>query len=403
MATYFVCLDTCVLFDLVQELETGKAPEWWLDLKKLVEADGAKVLVPEVTLLELETCIRELEAKLLLATVKPELDPKAAQFLQNQERLAALMKEHLAHSLDHVAESLKDWRQKRIEGWKAEIQKLDTWLRSGHVIEYTETIGHRTKRRLIASRLPRSEDGSVKGKWQRDQDCAIVESLVWWFEKNKTADAILLFGTNDKKDGGFGQVEDGKGSLDKEKFEKDVGILDETFSKGLPPSQLFHDMAKLVKFATDKEAVKSLSAERAEAVQELKFKQEAEAQVLKQVVARFEMRIAINEPTPGVRRQRLVPGRRSGGVSFGPHWVEDPQGDHIIPVRLIVFQAPEQTTIMDADKPNRAGVGFERVGAFVAENLLVVIPLHGLPVPNFEKWKQEREAEGTVFHPVDTI
>ena len=71
-------------------------------------------------------------------------------------------------------------------------------------------------------------------------------------------------------------------------------------------------------------------------------------------------------------------------------------------MRLIVFQAPEQTTIMDADKPNRAGVGFERVGEFVAENLLVVIPLHGLAVDDFDLWKRNREAEGTMFHRVET-
>ena len=407
MAAYFVCLDTCVLFDLVQSLETGKVPEWWSELKAIVEAGDVKLLVPEITLLELETCRRDLEAKLLLATVNPELDSnapkfllesKASKLLQDQQRLAELMKDHLAESLDHLAKSLKEWRHKRIEGWKTEADKLDKWLREhGVAIDYSAEIAHRTKRRLIAGRLPWSEEG----RRRRDQDCSIIDSLVVFFD-NQLDDRILVFGTFDKKDGGFGQVEDGNGSLDKTKFEKDVGVLDETFSKGLPPSQLFHDMTKLVALVKDKGTVKSLTPERAEAVQELKFKQEAEAQVLKQVVARYEMPIAINEPTPGVRRQRLVPGRRSGGVFFGSHWVEDPQGDQIIPVRLIVFQAPEQTTIMDADKPNRAGVGFERVGEFVAENLLVVIPLHGLAVDDFDLWKRNREAEGTMFHRVET-
>jgi hypothetical protein len=73
--------------------------------------------------------------------------------------------------------------------------------------------------------------------------------------------------------------------------------------------------------------------------------------------------------------------------------------------RLIVYQVPStgQATITDADKPNLKSVGFERVGAFVARDLRVEVPAHGLPVPNFEKWKQEREAEGTVFEPVSTI
>jgi hypothetical protein len=74
-------------------------------------------------------------------------------------------------------------------------------------------------------------------------------------------------------------------------------------------------------------------------------------------------------------------------------------------VRLIVFRVPStgQATVIDADKPNRAGVGFERVAAFVAHGLLCEIPQHGLSVSDFDNWKLNREAEGTVFYPVSTI
>ena len=47
MADYFVCLDTCVLFDLVQSLETAKRPEWWSELKAIVEAGDVKLLSPK--------------------------------------------------------------------------------------------------------------------------------------------------------------------------------------------------------------------------------------------------------------------------------------------------------------------------------------------------------------------
>jgi hypothetical protein len=74
-------------------------------------------------------------------------------------------------------------------------------------------------------------------------------------------------------------------------------------------------------------------------------------------------------------------------------------------VRLIVFQVPStgQATVMDADKPNRPSVGFERVAAFVAHGLLIDVPLHGRPLIDFDAWKREREAEGTVFNEVQTI
>lgn len=72
--------------------------------------------------------------------------------------------------------------------------------------------------------------------------------------------------------------------------------------------------------------------------------------------------------------------------------------------RLVVLQAPGgQTTVFDYDKPHRAGVGFNRIGAFVAHDLKAEIPEHGLPVEDFPKWQKEREDEGTVFHPVSTI
>jgi hypothetical protein len=91
-----------------------------------------------------------------------------------------------------------------------------------------------------------------------------------------------VFGTFDKKDGGFGQVEDGNGSLNKEKkddekFEKGVGILDENFSKGLPPPQLFDDMTKLVSFVEKKEKPQTLTPE-----------EQAEVE-LKSVVSRAEI------------------------------------------------------------------------------------------------------------------
>jgi hypothetical protein len=45
---YLVCLDTSVLFDLVQKLETGKPPEWWSELKALIEAGNLALIVLEI-------------------------------------------------------------------------------------------------------------------------------------------------------------------------------------------------------------------------------------------------------------------------------------------------------------------------------------------------------------------
>jgi hypothetical protein len=332
MADYFVCLDTNVLVDLVQEIQAGKPPKWWDKLQKLIK-DGkkAKLVVPEITILELKSTLRDLESELGAATTKAEADAKENRPLQS-----------------HLADSLKEWRNKTVEGWKAEAKKLETWLRAipEQVIEYTESVGHRTKRRLIEGRLPRPQEKEKDGnsqqkKWLRDQDCAIVESLVVFFD-DKFDDRILALGTKDKKDGGFGQIEDGKGSLNKEKkegekFEKGVGILDKTFAEGLPPAQLFDDMDKLVSFIENEGKVKSLSPEEQAVAQELKLKQEAVAGVLTpgsgggttiQIVVGDISSAHANPPSVTIRGQRVMPAMRLGGVYRGAYLVQEPeQGD----------------------------------------------------------------------------
>jgi PIN domain len=228
MAEYFVCLDTNILVDLVEKFGSGKTTNAWEKLLKLVRDNEATLLVPEVTLLELETCVRDAEEELLAATTKTEADTK------NQ-----LLKEYLA-------QSLKDWRKKIVEGRKTEAGKFDKWLRANAFLPYTESIGHLTKRRLIAGRFPKppKDDPKANAKaaqWLRDQDCSIIDSLVTFFA-GKLDDRILAFAT---RDGGFGPIRKKEG----------IGTLDETFQEGLPPTQVFTDLSKLVEFVKDKRTV----------------------------------------------------------------------------------------------------------------------------------------------------
>lgn len=330
---YLVCLDTNILSDLVRKIEAGESPKWWADLRGLVEAGQATMLVPEITLLELETVIRDTDDK--IARELAQLPGKVSE---------RSVKEHLKK------DPLKDWRTKMVKGWKTEAEKVEKFLRAKpeHVIEYTAEIAHRTKKRLIAGRHPRppldepmSQNEPYK-KWLREQDCGIIESLASWFVGKKLDDSILAFGTKDgeKGDGGFGVVEDGNGSLDKKKFEKGVGILDETFADGLPPSQLFfQDMEKLVKFVEKEEKPKTLSPEEQAIVQELKLKQEAVAGVLTpgsgggttiQIVVGDTSGAHDHPPSVSVNAiggYRVMPGMRLAGFQHGPYLVEPAPDD----------------------------------------------------------------------------
>jgi len=329
VAIYCVCLDTNILSDLARRIEAGESPKWWADLRGLVEGGRVTLLVPEITLLELETVIRDTDDK--IAREITQLPSKVSDRSLKQ----------------HLKDSFKDWRTKIVQGWKAEAKKIEKILRAKpeNVIEYTAEIAHRVKRRLIAGNHPRpplddsTDPNSPYKKWLREQDCGIIESLIVWFDGKKLDDYTLAFGTADgeKGDGGFGSVEDGNGSLDKKKFEKGVGILDETFADGLPLSQLFfRDMEKLVKFVEKEETVKTLTPEEQAVVHELKLQQEATAQVLKPVVARMEMPLGWSQEPNGVIRaangnvitgHRVVQGFSLGGFQFGPYLVAGPQSE----------------------------------------------------------------------------
>ena len=83
MPHYFVCLDTNVHVDLVQEIQAGNPPKWWDKLQKLVKDDEAKLVVPETTVLEMESTLRDLESELGAATTKAVTDAKGNKTLQS--------------------------------------------------------------------------------------------------------------------------------------------------------------------------------------------------------------------------------------------------------------------------------------------------------------------------------
>lgn len=320
--TYFVCLDSCVLVSLYLNLRSGSEAKGFNELKALIEAKRTKLLVPQVTILELEKFVNNAERELLSTVARIET------LVGNEGQH---VKDNLGQAL---AEPLETWRKKKAEEMRAVADGIFDWLKTGEQLKFTLEIAHETRCRIIAGKFPHpkskqkrdsrqatdgdAEERKRKKEDRRDQDCFIIDSLISHFG-GKVSKKNLLFATNDNGFGTFGN--DG------------TGPLDDTFQAGLPPARIFNDLSKLVAFVKDKKTVALPTPDEVEAEkkreveeeikQEIKFEQEATAQILKPVVARFEMPIDIGPPGSASVTQRVVPGMRLGGVYIGPHLVQD--------------------------------------------------------------------------------
>jgi hypothetical protein len=257
MPAYFVSLDSSVLIEVLKEIWAGKEPRVWGEFKRLIESKVAALLVPQVTLLELEKHFRTWSDELGQAT--------------------AALEAHAPND-DDLSELLRGWRNKKRQQHWAAVVKLRRWLETGTLIDYTPQIAHRTKHRLIAGNYPANRRAKGQSKnieeqerltkgdeWLRDQDCAIIESLIWYFNGGeqidnsleivdpKDSNQILVFATNDK---GFGPIN-----------EAGIGSLDDTFRRGLPSTQVFKNLGGLVKFVTNQQNVTPLTKGEAEEIE----------------------------------------------------------------------------------------------------------------------------------------
>jgi len=345
MAAYFVCLDTCLLVTLYLRLRSGTEVKGFDELKALIEAKEATLVVPQVTILELEKFVDNAERELLSTVTRIE------SAIGNEGKH---VKEELGKAL---AEPLKTWRKKKADDMRAVANGIFDWLKTGEPIKFTLEIAHETRCRTIAGKFPdpklnqkpdseESEEKKkrVKPEEKRDQDCFIIDSLISHFGGN-VADRNLLIATTDNGFGPFG--DDG------------TGPLDDTFQKGLPPARIFKDLSKLVAFVKEKKTVTLPTPDEVEAEkkreikQELKFEQDAIAEVVKSGGRVFEIVVgdtvgAHDHPTVVVSgwlegmksqqranenvmlRPRMIPGTWLGGAYVSPRLVaeaEPPKDD----------------------------------------------------------------------------
>jgi hypothetical protein len=349
MPEYYVCLDTSVLIDVFDEIRSkGSEPKGWTALKKLIDANEAKLLVPEITLLEFDKKVRE------------AIDELETEILTVEGAITS------GSLKERVGKSLKRWRFEMEQKLQAEAAKVRDWLTASKPIEFTEAISHSTYRRVIARKfyvivdpnLPKVEKDKLKSQeaqWLRDQDCAIIESLIAGFKGN-IADRQLVFATSDYK--GFGPI----------KKETGTGSLDESFREGLPPTQLFNDLEKLVEFVKSEGAVVELSREDREQIE----REEAKEAAMQQQIAILQAQV---EELNRLRSFSLAHPHEGGMLING--------------VPSEQFFASHFTNRGRSYRPRAQGTGF----VYISQPVLTPPSADHLPQPEPEAENPQKEPE----------
>jgi len=230
----FVVLDTNILFRVVTQGQPGCECEHWDELKAFVNDKSITLLVPEVVLLEFDNKVRNLK------------DDFAGKMGAVVERVIAESRKNLWNELGDLPSfleiQLNEWKRNKITEAESRREEIQRFLGSAEVIRipFDLTIMIRSKKRMMAGRVKVSRD-------RADADCFIVESLVRYFEKQKGKSQLLLCTENDKE---FGvETKEGKKTLHP------------LMKEGLPPTELFTDLASLVTFVEERKAVEEPSPE----------------------------------------------------------------------------------------------------------------------------------------------
>jgi hypothetical protein len=257
----YIFLDTNIYIRYLMQGKPGCDPQFFQGLKQLIDNGKARLLLPEIVLLELEKFWSRMES--VLDDKFKEMKAGLEAYFKGQ---AAKSWNELGDVKDSMLKALDEKKRHKIKTAQQHYQHLRDLFRSEQVdsIPFGQEIWLRGKRRSIAGKMPYKEDeasGEKKpDKQDRENDACIVESLHSYFEKN--AHGVLYFCSENVKDFGHG---DG-GSI----------YLDATIRQGLPKAPYFTDLQCLVEFAnnpkdtkepTPEEEKKDVEKERQEEIQ----------------------------------------------------------------------------------------------------------------------------------------
>jgi hypothetical protein len=234
-ANTFAFLDTNILFRVITQGQGGCELEHLKELERYVEDFMISLLVPEVVLLELEKQYRGFENAVSVNVAKFE------KHLSNQPDKERVWNE-LGDIVPHMVEKLNEWKSEKIENVKARHNEVQTLIGSKRALKpaLDSEILLRAKRRIWAGRVPDSGCRS-------EADCCILESLARFFE-GQGLTGQLLFCTENLKD--FCLPLDG-----------DKLAIHPLMRDGLPPTEVFKDLASLVGFVREHKVVEEPAPE----------------------------------------------------------------------------------------------------------------------------------------------
>jgi predicted nucleic acid-binding protein len=248
----FVFLDTNILFRYVTQGQPGCEAEHWEELKKAVEGRAVTLLVPEVVTLEFEKLVRKLDQKLAGEINRAETAIKSA------EEKANLWNE-LGDLFPFLNDQLSQWKRSKIDDAVSRKKEVDRFLSSEHValLPFDHDIMFRARRRMLAGRVKVS---AARG----DADIFIIVTLAKYFEGRGEGYQLLLCTENHKE---FGVDVDEKKTLHP------------LMKEGLPPTELFTDLASLVTAIKSQKQVEEPVPEAVEAAAKREDEKETEEEV----------------------------------------------------------------------------------------------------------------------------
>ena len=174
---YYAIIDTNIFIRVMSQGKPGCESNLFDDLRILVEGKSLSLLIPEVVELELEHHIRNLPQKL-----KKEFG-EMKEIINKKQVWSEI--QDAKHS---ILTQLDEMREIKMKTWQELHCKVVDFLKSEKVtsIPFTPEIMCRTKARIMRGGMPKSSLG-------KDQDAAIVESLVKYFSEIQDSEAVLFF------------------------------------------------------------------------------------------------------------------------------------------------------------------------------------------------------------------
>lgn len=169
----YAFVDANILIRILSQGKPGCEPELFEDFRALIIGNAFKLLVPDVICFELDRQMREFPREL------------KAQF---GELKASVNKtpvwSEIADAKESILIELDSLREAKKKGWHDRFKTIDEFLHSKHTIRlpYTPDIMCRARIRLMRGEKP-----------NKDQDAAIIESIVAFFEACTDDHPVLLF------------------------------------------------------------------------------------------------------------------------------------------------------------------------------------------------------------------